>query len=295
MINVFKSDKKREEVLASYDHLLGLWGVDYDEVDLVTQFGTTHCILSGDKTNPPLLMFHGVGDNSAVMWILNIGELSKYFYCISVDTLGGPGKSIPNEQFTKATFNQVEWINEVVSQLQISHFNILGISNGAYMAYNYLTYESKKVNRVVCLEGGMLIGNPIKNMLKTIFIMFPQILLPNRKNMIAILKKLSSPESNFINNCPEVVDHMIMVMKRHNQKAMFVHTIEKYHKEKGMAVRDKLYFLMGHYKLDRKREFVKALDDGQFKYKVIKGAGHGINHEQPERVNAEIIQYLLGD
>lgn len=28
-------------------------------------------------------------------------------------------------------------------------------------------------------------------------------------------------------------------------------------------------------------------------YKVIPGAGHGINHEQPERVNAEVVSFLL--
>ncbi|GMQ64677.1 alpha/beta fold hydrolase [Vallitalea maricola] len=260
-----------------------------------TQFGTTHCIISGNKANPPLLMFHGVGDNSAVMWILNIQELSEHFYCISVDTLGGPGKSIPNKNFTKKEFNQVEWINDIVRQLEISNINILGISNGAYMAYNYLTYESNTINKVVCLEGGMVIGNPYKNMIRTVLIMFPHILLPNRSNMIAILKKLSSPESNFINNCPDVVNHMIMVMKSHNQKAMFAHNLEKYKKEKEILVRDKLLFLIGNYKVDNKKEFIDVLEDGRYNYKIIKGAGHGINHEQPKTVNSEIIQFLLKD
>ncbi|WP_339157947.1 alpha/beta hydrolase [Paenibacillus sp. FSL W8-0186] len=41
------------------------------------------------------------------------------------------------------------------------------------------------------------------------------------------------------------------------------------------------------------RDFLRILDEGKFMYKVIPGAGHGINHEQPERVNAEVVSFLL--
>ncbi|GKX30792.1 hypothetical protein SH1V18_32720 [Vallitalea longa] len=293
MVKVFKNQKGREQVLKSYDNLLELWDTDIEEVNLQTRYGITHCIKSGNKANPPLLMFHGVGDNSAVMWILNIKELAKHFYCIAVDTIGGPGKSIPNENFVKNKFNQVEWINEIVQQLQINNFNIVGISNGAYMAYNYLTHEKEKVNKVICLEGGMVTGNPMISMLKTIFLLFPQILVPNRNNLISIMKKLTSPESNFFEQCPEVVEHMIMLMRKHNQKAMFIHKLEKYDKHKGRQVKDKLNFLIGEYRLEDKKAFTCILNEGGFNYETIGGAGHGINHEQPQKINSKIIQYLL--
>ena len=237
-------------------------------------------------------MFHGVGDNSAVMWVYNIKELSEYFYCIAVDTIGGPGKSVPNESYNKAGFKQVEWINEVVEMLQLNNFYIAGVSNGAYMAFNYATVESQRVQKVVCLEGGMII-KPVKAMIGTLMKLFPEILNPNRNNMIKIMKKMTSPESDFFKRYPEVVDHMIMVMRVHKQKAMFMHKIEKYSKEKAVAVRDKLYFLIGGYRVEEKKDFTDLLEDGGFKYKVINGAGHGINHEQPEIVNKEIIEFLL--
>ncbi|OKQ00204.1 alpha/beta fold hydrolase [Paenibacillus sp. P46E] len=49
-----------------------------------------------------------------------------------------------------------------------------------------------------------------------------------------------------------------------------------------------------HSKPNRKRDFIKLLTDGGFHYKVIPDAGHGINHEQPEAVNREIVSFLLG-
>ncbi len=86
----------------------------------------------------------------------------------------------------------------------------------------------------------------------------------------------------------------MLLMKNHNQQAMFIHKLELYNREKAVAVKEKLYFLIGEYKLDRKRDFIKLLTDGGFRYQVIPGAGHGINHEQPEAVNREIVSFLLG-
>ncbi|MNH43780.1 hypothetical protein D3C79_1057670 [compost metagenome] len=73
---------------------------------------------------------------------------------------------------------------------------------------------------------------------------------------------------------------------------MFVHRLQLYDKAVAAIVRDKLYFLLGDYKLHLKKDFVSILEDGEFRYKVIGGAGHGVNHEQPERVNREIISFL---
>lgn len=36
----------------------------------------------------------------------------------------------------------------------------------------------------------------------------------------------------------------------------------------------------------------RFLKDGDFRYKVIGDAGHGVNHEQPEIINREIISFL---
>lgn len=79
-MKVFKSEEGKKSVLESYDKLVAQWGVDTEEKYIETKFGKTHVFLVGDKSNPPLLMFHGVGDNSAVMWVMNMHELSQHFY-----------------------------------------------------------------------------------------------------------------------------------------------------------------------------------------------------------------------
>jgi pimeloyl-ACP methyl ester carboxylesterase len=290
-VQAFKHAKGRGLIFKSYDQLLALWGTQVEEIDLPTKYGVTHCIQAGSKENPPLLLFHGVGDNSAVMWILNIQELSKHFYCIAIDTLGGPGKSVPNESYRKNSFDQADWINEVVELLGMNDFNLAGVSNGAYMAYNYATREPHKVNKVICLEGGML-AKPFKSMIQTLLLMFPEILVPSTRNLLRILKKLSSPQSDLFDKHPEIANHLIMLMKTHNQQAMFVHKLNKYDKEKAAAVRDKLYFLIGDHRLESKKDFIKILENDDFRYKIFTDTGHGINHEQPDLINHEIIEFL---
>lgn len=291
MVKVYKREAGKEQVLRSYNELLGRWGIEFRELDVETEFGSTHCIVAGDEGNPPLLLLHGVGDNSAVMWMLNIQELSRHFYCIALDTLGGPGKSIPGANFTKQAFKQVDWITAVADGLGIGQFHLAGVSNGGYMAFNYATYMPERVIRVVCMEGGMVTA-PVKAMIQTLMMMFPEILVPTRNNMLKVTRKLSSPNSGLFDKHPEVAEHLVLLMKNHNQQAMFIHRLELYNQEKAAPVRDKLYFLVGDYKLGHKKDFLKILEDGDFRYKVIANAGHGVNHEQPEIINREIINFL---
>ncbi len=227
------------------------------------------------------------------MWAPNIKGLSEHFFCIAVDTLGGPGKSIPGEKYTKKHFNQQIWINEIADQLHLSTFNIAGVSNGAAMVFNYATKERNKIIKAVCIEGG-IVTSPLKSMICTLGMMFPECLFPTKSNMLKVLAKLCSPNSGFIKRYPEIAEHLILLMKSHNRKSMFVHTLEKYNRDKGIAVKDKLYFLIGEHMVNERSEAIKVLNEGAYKYKIIKNAGHALNHEQPEITNKEIIAFLLG-
>lgn len=293
MVKVFKSGAGQEQVLRSYDELLAGWGTAYQELDVETPYGTTHCITAGASELPPLLLFHGVGDNSAVMWLLNMKELAQHFYCIAVDTLGGPGKSVPGERFHKRTFNQVDWISSVADGLGLGAFYVAGVSNGAYMAFNYTVNGPGRVLKAVCMEGGMVTA-PVKSMIHTLMMMFPEILVPTHNNLLKAARKLSSPVSGLFDKHPEVGEHLVLLMRSHNQQAMFAHKLQRYEQEKAVPFRGQLYFLLGDYKLEQKRELTRTLDAGGFRYTVIPDAGHGVNHEQPERVNRELVEFMKG-
>jgi pimeloyl-ACP methyl ester carboxylesterase len=291
MISAYKNREGMEEAIKSYNELLKLWGVEYTEEDVPTTFGTTHCILAGDRKKPPLILLHGVGDNSAVMWPFNIGELSGHYFCIAVDTLGGPGKSVPGEEFTKEKFTQRQWLNEVTAHFGLRSFDIAGVSNGGAMAFNYAVKEPEKVRKVVCLEGGM-VTNPMKAMLRTLGMLFPEILIPTRRNMFRIIRKMASPNNDFFDKHLQIADHIILLMNKHNRKAMFIHDTGKYDRDAAVKVRDKFCLIFGDCRMEERKEFFDMLERDGYKYKIIKNAGHGVNHEQAEIVNREMISFL---
>lgn len=115
----------RQLLIDTYDMLLNSWDTEFEEKDIETRYGLTHVIIAGNCLNPPLLLFHGTADNSAMMWIYNVKELSKYFHIIAVDTIRGSGKSEPIEEYNK-NFNQVNWIDDILNALEIPVINICG-------------------------------------------------------------------------------------------------------------------------------------------------------------------------
>jgi len=290
-MRIFKNESAKQKVMRSYDELLGTWATDYEETDVDTAYGITHCIVCGNPANPPLMLFHGVGDNSAVMWALNMKELSERFYCIAIDTIGGPGKSVPGDRYDKSSFRQTDWIDQVIGYFGFESVNMAGVSNGGYMAYNYAAENPGKVARAVCMEGGIVTA-PLKSMIRTLLLMFPEIVVPTDRNLLKVLRKMSAPGSDLFERHPLIAEHLILLMKSHNRQAMFAHKLEKYDPIKGAAVKDKLFFMLGEHKLNLNKEMLEILNEGAFSHKIISRAGHGINQEQPGVVNREIIRFL---
>ncbi len=293
MAKRFKSPEGKQLIYESYDRLLNLWGVAIEELDVDTLSGKTHIILAGNKANPPLLLFHGSGDNSAMMWFLNAKELVKHFYIVAVDALGGAGKSEPNERYPEK-FDLVSWVDTIVDALNINVTNIAGVSYGGYIVLAYTAKRPERVNKAVCMAG----YPPIKG-IKSFFIMvrslrvfFPEILNPTDENAMKLLKKLTGPNFNeaLLNN--EMLKHWICIMKyskveKNKTSAAF--------DDKDMSIfRNKALFLIGEF--DRavyQPAVLKILKDYNLNYKIVKDTGHVINHEQPELINGEIIDFLL--
>jgi len=286
----YKSESGRLRLEASYNGLLAQWGTPVSEQDVDGSFGATHVVEAGSPSAPPLVLLHGVGDNSAVMWLLNAAAWSARYHCFAIDTIGGPGKSVPNARYFES-FDQVEWLTETLDALSLRKADMVGVSNGAYMAYNYVVSCPGRVRRVVCIEGGM-VTDPLKATVGTMKLLFPEILLPTDVNMRRILAKLSSPESTVYTDHPEIVDHIILAMRVHNRRAMFRHRVNRYDPEADTDLRERMLFLLGSHRLQDKRSFVDLLEAGGYAYRVVSRAGHGLNHEQAQIVNEAVLGFL---
>ncbi|MNJ04202.1 hypothetical protein D3C73_1648410 [compost metagenome] len=74
---------------------------------------------------------------------------------------------------------------------------------------------------------------------------------------------------------------------------MMQHGITIFDGEQMNLIRKKALFLIGDQDiLSNYPKAIQRLNQYQLNYKIIKEAGHAINHEQAELINREIIHHL---
>lgn len=291
-MNRYKSQAGQILIHESYDQLLSDWNVPHEQQDIMTSYGNTHVIIVGEEVNPPLLLLHGVGDNSAMMWIYNIEHLSKQFYVIAVDAIGGSGKSEPNEHYWKA-FDQTIWLDEVLESLKIEETSIAGVSYGAYLAYHYAIMRPSKVKKIVCMAGVVASshGETIWKMIKAFL---PEALFPTKNNTKRLLKKLCGPNYKVFENNNALMNHWYYLLKYFNNKSMQKHKTIIFNNTQIQSIREKSLFIIGEQDiLSYYPKAIHKLQENHLNYKIVKQAGHAVNHEQAAEINAELSDYLL--
>lgn len=290
-IKIYKTKKAKEKIMESYNQLLKQWDVEISELDIHTFYGTTHVITAGEQDAPPLVLFHGVGDNSALMWIYNAKALANHFKIYAIDTIGGPGKSCPNENYNKK-FEDGIWIDEVLEKLELKQIYIAGVSNGAYLAQYYAIHRPKRVLKIVCMAGCVAAedSNTLTTMLK---IFLPEALFPSRKNTIKLLGKLTGTNKKVFMENEVILEHYHQLLKGFNNMAMRYHKIKGFSKEDLSLIREKALFLIGEEdpfaKLGGKEKLLEYEMQSQF----FPDTGHAINHERSEQINQIMSEYLI--
>ena len=290
-MKLYRSKKSERGILETYDRLLKFWDTDYQERDIPTSYGSTHVIIAGKENRCPLVLFHGVGDDSALMWFYNAKELAKHFCIYAVDTLGGPGKSRPNKNYNKS-FDNAVWIEETLNGLMLQRVNLAGVSMGTYLAQYYTLIHPERVNKVICMAGCVPTGEKSNSMKKMIKIFLPEALIPTKENTRRIIRKLSGENARVFLDHPLIMEHYGYLLKGFNNMAMGYHKLVSFTDKQIDDIRDKVCYLVG----ERDPFALMGGKDVLIKYHMnvtfFPGVGHGINHEIAETINDIIIEEL---
>jgi pimeloyl-ACP methyl ester carboxylesterase len=298
MMKVFKSEAGMRALMESYDRLVASWGVATEERDLETSYGTTHVILAGSTDNPPLVMFHGVGDNSALMWVYNARELSRHFRLVAVDTMGGAGKSRPDGRYKKG-FDLAHWYGNVLDALDIKKAYATGVSYGSYHAQLLLISFPGRVERIVGMAGGLSIkgsgSSGISQIVRMMRIFLPEALFPTERNVRKLYTKMDRNGADALLGNAELFKHFQLLLKHYNQQAQMFHNRRPFEEREIAAMRDKALFLIGDTDpFARLSDPFPQLRDHGMSFKVVAGAGHALNHTRPREMEAEIVRFCLG-
>ena len=290
-MKVYKSKEEQKKILQSYDKLLLQWGCDKSEYDIETIYGSTHVIECGDKNLPTLVLFHGVGDDSALMWIYNAAFLSKHFHIFAIDTIGGPGKSIPNENYNK-DFDDILWIDQVLDGLKIEKAFFAGVSNGGYLLQYYTLKRPQRVIKGISIASAVPAGKR-KGLIPPLFRIFlPEALFPSDKNVLKLMKKICGKNCNVFTDNPDIMFHWKSLLQGFNNMAMSFHKVRVFTDSEVDSIREKILYLAGEEDPFQKLGGKEALLSYHMNAVFYPDAGHGLNHELAEEINQKILDEL---
>ena len=151
----FRTPEGEAQFLALYDAALKGWPVGYEEIDVPTRFGTTHVVVCGSRTAPPLVLLHGYMA-TATMWSPNIAAFSQHHRVYAVDVMGQPNKSRPDRPIVNVA-DFVSWLTATLDALHLDRVSLVGMSFGGWLALNYAVAEPGRVQKLVLLSPGGLL------------------------------------------------------------------------------------------------------------------------------------------
>ena len=290
-MNVYKSQKMQQAILKTYDELLEQWGIAVKEIDIDTRYGSTHVITCGDLKNPPLLLFHGVGDDSALMWIYNAKYLSQYYCIYAIDTIGGPGKSVPGKLYNK-DFDDVTWIDDIMQGLSLEKAYFVGVSMGGYLVKLYAVHRAERMLKGISISGALSTSKHKGHILSMMRIFFPEALFPTTRNIKKLIEKLCGSNVGVFTGNSKIMEHYTYLLKGFNNMSMGYHNVHGFCEEEIDIIRDKVEFLVGEEDPFEKIGGAQILRDYHMKVTFYPNAGHGLNHELADEINAKIVEIL---
>lgn len=283
---IFDSKSKKEIYIKSYDETLKLWDVPFEEIDLATDYGMAHVIISGPKTGEPLVLFHGT-DASSTMWLPNIKAFSKQYRVYAIDFPLEAGKSVSNR--VKLTNKQtVLFYNQIFKHFEMKNINLAGISRGGWMAAYLALQPNNNIKKIVLLSPAQTFGG-IKNFWKVLTGINIK-MFPSEKSTNRFFNAFSYYPDSI---SPVFKKQLYLAYKYGNSKPRLLNMLP-FSKKELCSIKIPVLILIGdHDIVNGEKILVKAQKlIPHVETDVIQNAGHFLTIDQYEIINKRVVDFL---
>lgn len=165
MASLFKSDLGKKEILDLYDKKLKELNIKSEYKVVETTYGKTNIIITGDSSNPPLMIIHG-SNGCAPIGLETYPNLREHFQVFAVDVLAQPNKSAETVLNMKDE-SYGSWMNEVIDSLGIDNVTLVGFSFGGLIILKTLQYNEVRIKEVFLAAPAYIVnGNPLLALFK---------------------------------------------------------------------------------------------------------------------------------
>lgn len=282
---VFKSETGSRAFMEAYERLMQHWPTAYSTLEIETEFGPCHLIVSGPEHGEPVLMFHGMTGNSA-LWYPTVEALEGYrIYC--VDAPGDFGRSKVVKRI-RTPEDAVRWMDRLMDALGLAKANFIGHSMGGWFCSNYAVARPERIQRLALLAPvATFMPIPFRKLLTKVY---PAMLFPKPSRIRRAWDWFCSEGYSLP---PHVMD-LIIAAYTHGRSQLSV-VPRVIGKEAWNSLSAPVLFLVGDeekiYDAEQVKHCVRAaLPDSEIR--TIHGAGHCLLLEQKASVNEAVRAFM---
>ncbi|MFX1574349.1 MAG: alpha/beta fold hydrolase [Promethearchaeota archaeon] len=237
----------------------------------------------------PLLLIHGLG-SSTRDWEEQVPAFSQKYQVITIDLRGHGKTDKPKGPYSIPMFAQD--IAELMRSLNINQVNVIGISLGGSIAFQFAIDYPKMVKNLIIVNTGVEFK---LDSFKARFNFFM------RKFIVSLvgMKKMGEVLAPRLFIKPEQEDLRRMLIERwaENDKKAYLSALKSF---KGWTVKDRIHTIScptlvissdGDYtSVSVKEEYTALIPNG--KVKVIDDARHAVTMEKPKEFNEVVMEFL---
>lgn len=165
--SVYKSPEGKNKIIRTYEDAIKNSSLNLKTDMLKTTYGDTYFLEAGSQHQEVLILLHGASSN-ATSWISDIAGYSKQYKVIAIDIIGEAGKSAETRPSYQTT-DFAEWLKEIFDMLYISKANIIGLSQGGWLALRFAISYPEIVNRLILLTPAGVIPTKTSFIVKALF------------------------------------------------------------------------------------------------------------------------------
>ncbi|WP_395050212.1 alpha/beta fold hydrolase [Flavobacterium sp.] len=284
----YKEEVKPEDLgyYKAYDKALKLWKIPFHELNIKTNFGNAHVIVSGPKNAEPLVLLHGM-NASSTMWYPNIKALSENHRVYAIDFLLEPGKSHMNGE-VKEMKEVMNWYDEIFNQLNLKKFSLIGASRGGWLSINIALQQKYQIKKIILLSPAQTFIwiRPGAKVLTNLTYM----ITPKRKRLRNVLETISFDVDKI--KKAYIDQYFIATQKATN--SMFLLKMIPFSDKELKSLTMPILVLIGDHDIvnneksvEKAKELLPHSETG-----IIKNAGHFLSIDQAETVNTRMLNFL---
>ncbi len=273
----------------SYNKSLTLWKTTFHELNIQTSLGNAHVIVSGPKNGEPVVLLHGM-NASSTMWYPNVKALSQNHRVYAIDYLLEPGKSHVNGE-VKDMSEIVNWYNEIFDQLKLDEFSLIGASRGGWLAIYFALQQTSRIRNIVLLSPAQTFmwippGSEILSGLN-------YTIRPKRKHLRRLLETMSFD----VDKIEQVFIDQYFLATQEAIKIKFILKMTPYTDDELKRLTMPVLVLIGDNDIINSEKSIEQAEKllPYCETGILKNAGHFLSIDQPETVNARILEFLEAD